>query len=255
MPSLTRVVRRVRRAVAPQRAERIRGGVGDGLRIHLAYASADYTDGANERPVQDAVASLLAPGGTFFDVGANVGFFSLVAARVVGASGHVYAFEPVPHIAECIRANARRNELANIDVLEVAVVDRGGRAPLLLSAHPGGATLSDRDTPADLTGTIEVETVAIDDLVAAGTVQPPTVVKVDVEGVELEVLQGMDNTLRTHQPAIVCELDAATEDEVRAKLEPVSAFFGERSYRIEHLPRSYTGMGWQVLHLVARPSS
>lgn len=81
--------------------------------------------GTLETSVQEAMRRLLPRGGVFFDVGANIGFFSLIAARLVGPDGKVVAFEPVPATAALISENAQRNGLATIDVRERAV----GRTP------------------------------------------------------------------------------------------------------------------------------
>src|SRR5918994_1204228 len=79
-------------------------GPAAGLRISTGNSSANYAEGTNELPVQHAVEELLRKGDTFFDIGANVGFFSLLAARRVGTHGKVVAFEVVPEIATTLEA-------------------------------------------------------------------------------------------------------------------------------------------------------
>lgn len=231
----------------------MRGGVGDGLVMGTAYSSAQYEDGTNELPVQEVVRDNLPPGGVFYDVGANVAFFGLIAARIVGDAGAVYAFEPIPHIAAEARANAERNGLANLEVLEMAAGDREGDATLTVTRHPGGATLSAADAGDDATGTANVRTVRIDGLVADGTIRPPNVVKVDVEGVELEVLDGLRDTLAKHRPVLVCELDASTAEGVASKVARTTSLLAEMGYAVRELPRSYEGSGWSVVHLAATP--
>ena len=232
----------------------VKGGVGDGLVVGTSYSSADYADGTNELPVQEVVRDSLAPGGVFYDVGANVGFFALVAARLVGPDGAAYAFEPLPHVAAEARANAERNGLANVEVLEVAASDREGTASLVVTGHPGGATLSAADAGDDAVGSVEVRTVRLDDLVAAGAIRPPDVVKIDVEGVELEVVDGLRRTLAEHRPVLVCELDAATKDRVDEKVRAATKRLGELGYGVRVLPSSYEGSGWHVVHVVATPA-
>ena len=75
----------------------------------------------SEKPIKDLIVSILRPGDVFFDIGANVGFFSLVGAQAVGEKGAVHAFEPLPHLAALIRRTVARNKLANVRVLEMAV--------------------------------------------------------------------------------------------------------------------------------------
>jgi FkbM family methyltransferase len=229
----------------------VRDGVGRGLRMSLRNASADYVVGTNELPVQWAVRDHLHDGDVFLDVGANIGFFSMVAARIVGPTGHVYAFEPVPANARCIDGNARANRFENIDVLCVAVGALDGDAPLLLCEHPGGATLALSDEPFDATTTIDVHVVTLDRLVAEGTIRRPTFVKIDVEGFEREVLDGMAAILRHHRPSLLVELDAATSTDVAAKVTTISDCLRTLGYEPDELPRSYGEDGWQVRHLLA----
>jgi FkbM family methyltransferase len=231
----------------------VAAGPGVGLRIARAGASADYRRGTNELPVQAALADHLRPGGVFFDIGANVGFFSLLAARLVGPGGRVVAFEPVPALAARVRANARRNRLATVAVLEVAVSDAAGATFLVLAAHPGGAALAAAAPPPDATGTIEVATAAVDDLVAAGRVPPPTVVKIDVEGAEAAVLRGMARTLLAHRPVVVCEVDGPDAAAMAARRSAVVGLLEAAGYAVEVLPPSYPGSAWCVEHLLARP--
>ena len=74
-------------------------GRGAGLKLVARGADPNFARGIYEQPMQEAVISNLSAGDVFFDVGANIGFFSLIAARRVGPEGHVYAFEPVPRNA------------------------------------------------------------------------------------------------------------------------------------------------------------
>lgn len=230
---------------------RITSGVGEGLRISLRQASADYTQGTNELPVQEAMAARLRPGGVFYDVGSNIGFFAMIAARLVGPGGKSYAFEPVPANAACIRANAGRNKLANLVVLEVAVGSQSGTAPLLLTRHPGGATLSTADAPGDATTAIEVPVASLDALVEERRVEPPTVVKIDVEGLELEVLAGMAHILEVHRPTVIFELDDARPEGLAQKGEVLRDAFDRRGYDVEPLATSYAEAEWHVAHAVA----
>lgn len=232
----------------------VKGGVGDGLVMGTAYSSADYTDGTNELPVQEAVRDSLGPGRVFYDVGANVGFFGLIAARIVGGDGAVYAFEPLPHIAAETRANAERNGLGNLQVLEVAAGDREGTASLIVTRHPGGATLSRADVGDDAVGEVAVRTVRLDDLVVAGTIRPPDTVKIDVEGVEMEVIDGLRRTIAGHRPVIVCEFDAVTGDLADEKVHRAGEVLGQLGYALRLLPPSYEGSGWHVVHVVATPA-
>ena len=87
----------------------ILSGPGRGLRINLHGSAVVFATGMAERPMQEALARELRPGATFFDIGANVGFVTVLAARLVGPGGRVIAFEPVPQNAAAIRENLALN--------------------------------------------------------------------------------------------------------------------------------------------------
>ena len=129
--------------------------------------------------------SLLRPGMTVLDVGANVGMYSLLSARRVGPTGRVHAFEPTPAVAASLRRNVALNGLGNVHVHEAAVSDAAGRATFYLQDS------SDCNTLAGGAGTpIRVRTVTLDDHVAAHGLDRVDVMKMDVEGAEVLALRG-----------------------------------------------------------------
>src|SRR5207302_7866683 len=93
-----------------------------GLWLHLnARTGRTYFEGAGEPEVQNALQQCLRPGMIFYDIGANIGFFSLLAARIVGKDGRVVAFEADPEIAARLREHVTRNNFPAISVEEKAV--------------------------------------------------------------------------------------------------------------------------------------
>jgi FkbM family methyltransferase len=232
----------------------VREGPGAGLVLDLVGASADYGAGANELPVQQAVVDTLAAGDVFVDVGANVGYFSLLAARAVGPTGRVVAIEAVSEIAEAARANADRNGFGHIEVIEAAASDAAGEVELMLAEHPGGATISADDVPPDLTGRRTVRTVTLDGLVEAGDVPAPSMVKIDVEGAEFAVLDGMVDVMATHRPVVLCEFDSAEPAALDQKVARFRELMVDRGYEVRDLSPSYEGADWNVYHGLALPS-
>ena len=183
--------------------------------------------------MQLAVRSLLSPGDVFFDVGANVGFFSLVASRSVGNLGSLYAFEARSDIARAAEANFRRNHI-QATVLPVAVADRDGTATLLVANHPGGATIEE-SAASDTHHAVTVEQVAIDTLIRTGRIPAPDVVKIDVEGAELAVIRGMTETMRTWRPHLVFEIDAPDRAGMEDRYTEARQVLAELGYRM-HAP-------------------
>jgi FkbM family methyltransferase len=200
----------------------IRFGVGAGLRFNAGGANAGYALGIAEPPVQRVLKQCLQPGDVFYDVGANVGFFTLLGARRVGPQGHVYAIEPVPEIAAAARRNAALNGMAHVTVREAVVGARVGAGELLFSPEPTCGKLASTGARPDTVGSLAVPMVSLDHLVLEERLPPPALVKIDVEGAELEVLSGMRATVAAHAPLVLCELHETNR--------PVAAALSEWGY-------------------------
>ena len=249
--SLPPAFKRVAWWFATLRPRRVRAGIGKGLRMDLRRASGWYAKGVNEPPIQNALAENLRTGDVFFDIGANVGFFSLLAARIVGPTGKVHSFEPVPANAAAIRRNASLNSFSHIQVHETAVGEEKGEIELILTRHPGGASII-QDTPSpDITGRTRVSLVRIDDLIAEGKIPVPTFVKIDVEGAEPAVLRGMEHTCRKHHPGLICELDDESVEAVQRTVAGVEQMLRSWGYQVKQLDRAYATDGWPVRHILA----
>jgi FkbM family methyltransferase len=252
--TLRRTLGTVRKELRSLRVVTVAEGPAAGLRIGLRHASADYGRVTNELPVQSAFADVIRPGQTVYDIGSNVGFFALLAARLVGEGGAVHAFEAAPECSRALERNVRRNGFGNVTVHPFAVSDRSGEVELMQGRHPGGATIAESDRPRDHRRSIVVRSVTIDELVAGGTA-PPDFVKIDVEGAEASVLAGMTTTISERPPVVLCELDDPTEKGIAVKVERVRAILDEHGYGIEELDPSYAGSRSRVVHLLARPGS
>ncbi len=229
-------------------------GIARGLRMTGGRSGLDRVRGRDELPVQDAIRERLRPGATFYDIGAHVGVFACGAAHLVGANGRAIAFEPLSRNVAILRRNLDRNSIGNVTVVAAAVAAREGEQTLIVTENPGGAVLeSSGAVPDDREGTVAVPTVTIDGLIARGEIPPPDVVKLDVEGAELEALHGMHDTLRDHRPTIVYEVDGRTTEAVAARQAPIRRLLETAGYRIGELPDSYPHVAWCVRHYVAEP--
>ena len=228
-------------------------GVGRGLRFDPGRSNSAYATGDNELPVQAAFEKHLHRGDVLYDVGANVGFFTVIGARLVGGVGSVVAFEPIAANAALVRRNADLNGFGTIDVIEKAVSDRSGTGELVIAAYSGGSALSTTTPPPDATSVVAVELITLDEFVDAGH-PAPTLVKIDVEGTEIEVLRGMVNVLRRDRPVVIVEIDDSSQQGYDSKLVPSMEFIRSFGYDIEVLADSYAGDDWLVGHFVATPS-
>jgi FkbM family methyltransferase len=201
-PILVRTVQRLIR----HRDGAILRGPAAGLRFNPGDSNVSYILGLAEPLVQAALARHLGPGMVFYDVGANVGFLTLLGARLVGRSGAVIAFEPHPGNAAALRHNVALNGFDHVVVFEQAAAAQPGSGTLFFADQTTLATLVQPPGSTDGGAAIEVALVAIDELVTRHVIPPPAVVKIDVEGAELDVLRGMRETIRRHRPMILCEV-------------------------------------------------
>jgi FkbM family methyltransferase len=136
------------------------------------------------------------PGAVVYDIGANVGYFSLLAAVLVGQEGRVFAFEPLPRNLDFLRRHVALNGLEDVvQILPVAVSENSGEAAFDLGASSAMGHLAER-------GEITVEMAALDDLVKSGELPPPDFMKVDVEGAEYAALKGAQYLLERYRPVL-----------------------------------------------------
>jgi len=148
--------------------------------------------------------SLLEEGMCVADIGANIGYYTLLAARAVGRGGRVYAFEPTPRTYELLCQNVQANGFSNVVTVQKAVASRNGTAALHLNRNNGDNTLS---SAPDGEGSVEVEVVTLDQYFAHSTVGID-VLKMDIEGSEPLALEGMADVLnRTPETVIFTELN------------------------------------------------
>ncbi len=202
----------------------IPGGPAAGLRLarglRLTHVQGyGLVRGSLEPSVQEALRRHVAPGMVVYDIGANIGLFALLAGRLVGETGSVVAFEPSPENAHALRANVDANGMTHVSVHEAAVCSRTGRARFLQVAEQSWSHLADRGLHPDTEAIIEVDVVAVDDLIERGTLRPPDVVKIDVEGSELDVISGMRHALESASPIVICELHETNTEFVDAMTE------------------------------------
>ena len=236
-----------------QRDVAVRNGIAEGLKFNTGESCPELALGTYEVPIQNIFAQHLKAGDVFYDIGANVGFFSIIAAKLVGEEGKVFAFEPGEENAKSIRHNAELNNFNQIEVIEKAVSNTSGEGEFLLAKYSGGHALATADAPPDLAGKVTVDLVSIDDLIAAEQIEPPNFVKVDVEGAELDVLKGMTQTIKTYQPTVIYEVDDGDRAAYERKYQELADFFESFNYQVTQTENSYDTIDWYVGHAIATP--
>jgi FkbM family methyltransferase len=170
------------------------------LSFELFWRGAGYYE-----PITTLVVRELAkPGDTFIDVGANVGFYSLVVASFQPGV-KVIAFEPNPKNTELLHANVAANQLGHIHCEPVALSDEEGTAALYLSASDMSASL-ESDFDGHSTSTVQIPTTTLDKYLARHPVRGRLVVKVDVEGHEESFFNGARHTIASAKPDLITEV-------------------------------------------------
>lgn len=197
-------------------------------------------------PVETAfVESYLRPGMWFVDVGANIGWFSLLAAKRIGPKGRVVAFEPRPDSSKRLSMSAVENGIACIQVYRVAVGARPGRMKVgaLLSGHnTGGTWLLTTKELLERTAVghqlFDVDVIRLDD----SPIDRCDLLKLDVEGAEYLVLQGAKETIARHRPIILSEINAEPLRLVsKATVSEYVGLMGQLGYQPHELTSSGPG--------------
>jgi FkbM family methyltransferase len=140
-------------------------------------------------------------GAVVYDVGANVGIYSLRASLRAGPSGKVYAFEPLERNLQHLRRHIALNNLQNRTVFEETVCNEQGTRRFSTAASDSCTARLSPD------GEIRVPSATLDSCIyGAKRLRPPDIIKIDVEGAELEVLEGSHRALAEFHPAIFLEI-------------------------------------------------
>jgi FkbM family methyltransferase len=180
--------------------------------------------------------SLLEAGAVAVDVGANIGVHTLTLANLVGDSGHVIAVEPNPTVRERLERNLQINEITNVVVYECALGANDDQMSLRIptakskeSANPGLASLVALDTPHNL---VAVEVRRLDDLFNESGLERLDLVKIDVQGFEMQVLEGMTALIEKFRPAILFEYEDWAWQKGGGSLSSAQEFFKRKDYEL-----------------------
>jgi FkbM family methyltransferase len=151
----------------------------------------------------DFVRSLAGPGFRALDIGANLGYYTIVMARRAGPDGHVWAFEPNDGVARCLRASVRHNHLDNVDIHVTALGTTSGSAALDVQSSPEFNVVRPHQTASPGAATVTVT--RLDDLAPVAAIRGVDFVKLDVEGMEADVLRGGARFFTDESPLIMTE--------------------------------------------------
>lgn len=218
--------------------------------ISLLVESGDLEPGTRA-----LIQKILRPGQTFLDIGANVGMHTLAAAQAMHKRGRIVAFEPSPETHSLLSKSVWINGLAHMtETHQAAVSDRPGEQQLHLGATSGHHSLYRLDSGEPEHGLVHVPVVRVDDVIESGA--PVDLMKIDVEGAELEVLAGAVSTIR-HNPnaALIVELGVSHLVRTGHTIRSWLAAFQELGFVFKAIhPESGQLLEWGETELQAVPS-
>ena len=210
--------------------------------------------GSYEIPLQTALEALVKPGMTAFDIGANIGYISLMLAECVGPEGKVYAFEPLTENVDRLNHNLSINGMADqVIVMPVAIGGFTGESGFY--THPSkdmGKLIGSAGRDLPYTSEIKTRVARLDDLVFEQGLPKPDVIKIDIEGGELLAMPGMRKVMEDLRPIILIEIHGL--ESARA----VWTAFSSSRYRCYQLKAGYPvlerieALDWKS-YLVAAP--
>ena len=202
-----------------------------------------YLLGLYERRIAQVLRAECLVWSAALDLGAHIGYFTLLLASLTGNQGKVYAFEPNPLNAAKIRKMLALNGLGHIEVFEAAISSVSGTMPFTIEDTGSMGRLLTTGKP--MGSAVEVRVETLDGLAAMHDFRPIGLIKMDIEGAEVDALLGMKSLLVRYRPVIVCEWHPA-----RAGRDFRGAFqsVGYRCVLLE--PES----GTNAFHVIARPA-
>lgn len=176
--------------------------------------------GAYEKKEVTTMQTLLNADSVLVDIGANIGYYSLMAAKRITA-GHIYSFEPVTKNLEKLERNISLNRFAIIHPIQAAVSNVSGSTTIYISGDDNSG-MSGLRSAENFSGQSEtVKCLTLDEAVSEYNLPKIDLIKIDVEGSEITVLQGMTKTRAEQKPIILIEVSAATLSMYNERIETI----------------------------------
>lgn len=201
-------------------------------------SSAAMYFGAYSPLVVNAMKRHLRPGDVFIDIGANTGYLSAVGAGLVGPQGQVHSFEPVPSYFEKVRRLAELNSRFQIHPVAAAAGNAPGSATIYITRASGQHTLvAGYKTELEVMATADIPITRLDSYIQARGIARVAAIKIDAEGFELPVLEGMRGYWETtgDRPAIICEIAPRAYALIGRSLGELKALISRYGYSVHDI--------------------
>jgi len=204
--------------------------------------------GTYEPEIRSLVSRILGPGGVAIDVGANVGWHTLLMAALVGETGRVLAFEPNPSVRRQLVDNIRANHLNRVSVHDCALSDKPGKmgfkAPDARDMESGNGHLVARSAAVDNCGDLlAVSSDTVDHVVNGAGLATLDFIKIDIEGWEWPALLGSKETLRRYRPIVIFEYIAEYLVRGGGTDRQISEFLSSLGYSVHLISRRVKALG------------
>lgn len=211
------------------------------------------TASLHEPEFLDKFMDLLSDNTTILDIGANDGFYSLVAAKVAPQS-QVIAFEPNPLVRDQLKKNKALNKTDNIQILEYALGAPNSATEVNLTLRGDSSNLG--DTSQGDMQSVTVTCVTADSLLDRELIPVPDIIKMDIEGYEYHALLGMQKLLETHRPIILLEVHPEYLVKFDTSEDILLSYLQALGYRAEelHERQKGKGIGHKQKHLFVFPA-
>jgi FkbM family methyltransferase len=195
-------------------------------------AAAPMYFGSYSPLVVDAMKRHLRPGDTFIDAGANIGYLTAVAAALVGPLGQVHSFEPVPRYFQRLQRLVDLNPSHTIVANSFALGAASGLATIYVTQEPGQNTLvGGYKADAEVISVLEIPVISLDSYIEARCLGRVALIKIDAEGFELPILEGLQHTFRDGQrPAIICEIAPRAYSLMRRDISELAELMSKFGY-------------------------
>jgi FkbM family methyltransferase len=233
--SLMSSLRAVIRPIAASRVHTIGGGLPAGLKRR---GGSDYFP-RKLTSEELFLQSLDLRGKTVYDVGTYIGLYTLFFARAVGEGGRVIGFEPHPENFNAVRTNVSLNEFRNVELFSIGVGGTKGTAVMVAGSDSGLSSIAEsgkrllEERGHTSRFTVEVDT--LDNIIAQRHLPAPGLVKIDVEGLEFEVVSGMAKTMADSRPPLFIEIHCGGIVDKAPHVARLLRSLGERGYGIYHV--------------------
>lgn len=188
-------------------------------------------DGEYEPQMAATLNNILKPGNTFVDIGANEGYFTVLAAKIVGPAGRIVAVEPQKRVASILRENVTLNSLTNVAIVTTAISDQDGQSDLYLSPDTNTGSTSLIQTTKYRLPTQPVETSTLSALFDRCGIQVADLVKMDIEGFEYEAILGSPEIFKSHRVRyLALELHRPLLERKGLQIDSLLAFLADCGY-------------------------